>query len=303
MPDVANHARLLVTLALALGVSGGAAPPARAQHVAPAPRVVLDRTQLERRLATVQVLLHSSSASRQVDASGDAGALERRGKARELYRQARRAFETGDGARCSALLAEASARMFEAVRLAAPERVTAAKQRTDFTARLESVKALHEAHQRIIAEKPGVPGSAEAGQAVAALMSEAERLAAAGELAAARAALDRSYLIAKAAVSSMRSGDTLVRSLHFASKQEEYEYEIDRNDTHRMLIRVLVAEKRRSPGSERSLAANLERAVALRGQAEQAAAAGEHVKAVELLEESTRALIRAIRGAGIYIPG
>ena len=38
----------------------------------------------------------------------------------------------------------------------------------------------------------------------------------------------------------MRSGDTLVRSLNFASKEEEYRYEIDRNDTHQMLIKVLV---------------------------------------------------------------
>jgi len=303
MPAVARRARLLISLALALGMAVGATLPARAQQAAPAPHMVLDRVQLERRLATVEVLLHSSSASRQVDASGVPGALERRGQARELYQQATRAFEAGEGARTSALLAEASARMFEAVRLAAPEQVTSAKQRADFDARLESVKALHEAHKRIIAEKPGVPGSAEASQAVAKLMSEAERLAAAGELDAARAALDRSYLIAKAAVSSMRSGDTLVRSLQFSSKREEYDYEIDRNDTHRMLIRVLAADGRSAPGGEKSFATNLERATRLRGDAEQAAARGDHAKAVELLEESTRELIRAIRGAGIYIPG
>ena len=303
MSKARHGVRLIASLALFALISGVTVPAVRAQQAAPAPSMTLDRTQLERRISSIETLLHSSSASRQVDESGDARALERRGRARELYLQALQAFQAGDAARTSTLLAEASARMFEAVRLAAPERVAAPKERADFDARLASAKALHEAHKRIIAEKPGVQGSAEAAEAVARLIGDAERLAGAGDLEAARAALDRSYLIARAAVSSMRSGDTLVRSLQFSSKKEEYHYEIDRNDTHRMLIRVLVAEKRRTPGSERMLESNLARAAELRGKAETAAASGDHAGAVELLEESTRALIRAIRGAGIYIPG
>ena len=288
--------------ALALAVALGAAP-AHAQQAAPAPAMVLDRAQLERRLTSVEVLLHSSSASRQVETSGEPRALELRHRARALYQQATQAFEAGDGARTSALLAEASARMFEAVRMAAPDQVTAAKQRGDFDARLESVKALHEAHKRIIAEKPGVPGSVEASEAVGKLVLESERLAGEGSIGPARATLDRAYLIAKAAVSSMRAGDTLVRSLTFANKKEEYDYEVDRNDTHRMLIRVLVQEKQRAQSAEQALQANLAQAAELRGRAEVAAATGDHAGAVALLEESTRALIRAIRGAGIYIPG
>ncbi len=293
----ASLARRLLAFALALAALSAFGQPA------PAPAMVLDRAQLERRLGAVEVLLHKSSAAQQVEASGDVRALALRGKARALYEQALRAFEAGEGAKASALLAEASARMFEAVRQAAPEQVSAAKQRSDFAARLESVKALHEAHKRIIAEKPGVPGSVEASEAVAKLVRESEQLAAEGSIGSARATLDRAYLITRAAVSSMRAGDTLVRSLEFASKQEEYDYEVDRNDTHRMLIRMLVEEKPRAPAAEQALRAQLERAAELRGRAEAAAAAGDHAGAVTLLEESTRALIRAIRGAGIYIPG
>lgn len=303
MQRASRCARVLPLLALAAALAGPVAPAARAEQAAPPPRVVLDRTQLERRLASVEVLLHSSSAAHQVEASGDARALERRRLARELYQQAAQAFAAHDGAKAAALLAEASARMFEAVRLAAPEQVTAAKLRSDFDARLESVKALHEAHQRIIAEKPGTPGSAEASDAVGKLVREAERLALAGDLAPARASLDRAYLIAKAAVSSMRSGDTLVRSLDFASKEEEYRYEIDRNDTHRMLIMVLLAEKRERAGVDRMVEDFLERAALLRAEAQAAAARGDHARGVRLLEDSTRELIRAIRGAGVYIPG
>jgi hypothetical protein len=41
----------------------------------------------------------------------------------------------------------------------------------------------------------------------------------------------------------------------------------------------------------------------LRTQAEAAAAKRDHAQAVKLLEDSTVELVRAIRNAGIYIPG
>ncbi|NTW60485.1 MAG: hypothetical protein HGA43_15130, partial [Nitrospirae bacterium] len=116
--------------------------------------------------------------------------------------------------------------------------------------------------------------------------------------------LERAYLVAKAGVSSLRSGDTLVRSLKFASKEEEYHYEIDRNETHQMLIKMLVDEKRSSNAAlDQQVASFLEKARNLRNAADSAAGKGEHERAVMLLEESTAELVRAIRNAGIYIPG
>jgi len=102
----------------------------------------------------------------------------------------------------------------------------------------------------------------------------------------------------------MRRGDTLVRSLNFATKREEYDYEIDRNDTHRMLVNVLLEERRASnPALDRSVRNFLDEAARLRGEAEQQAQKGGFDAAIKTLEDSTRELVRAIRGAGVYIPG
>ena len=139
--------------------------------------------------------------------------------------------------------------------------------------------------------------------AVERLISEAERQDAGGDLRTARATLDRAYLVAKAAISSMRSGDTLVRSLTFASAEEEYHYEIDRNDTHQMLVKVLLAEKRSSAAADAMVQGFVDKASTLRERAEGTARGGDHRAAIRLLEDSTRELVRAIRGAGIYIPG
>jgi len=263
----------------------------------------LDRDQLERRFTSVGTLIEKSSAARQIDSSGDAPARERHARAKAMYGEAQDAFNAGDLAQASKLLSDASVAMFEAVRLAAPEEVRAQKSQADFNSKLESVKALLAAQKRISIEKPNTKGIQDSTRQIEALLAEAQQQAAANHIEQARATLERAYLMAKAGVSSMRMGDTLVRSLNFATKAEEYHYEVDRNDTHQMLVKVLLEDKQGRPEVDGMVRQFLERAGTLRGQAEAAAARGDHEAAVKLLENSTAELVKAIRNAGVYIPG
>ena len=282
---------------LAVSLAGMCALPLFAQQTAE--DATVDRVRLEQRFVAVETLLERSSASQQIDASGVAGARERRDKAREIYRRARAAYDSGQYVHASQLLPQVSMQMFEAVRLAAPELVTAPQVRDNFKARLESVNALHAAFRRVAAEKSSASGVAETSRDIERRIGEARRLADGGNVEAGRAELDRAYLIVKAAVSALRSGDTLVRALEFKDKEEEYRYEIDRNDTHQMLIKVLLDGKPETSQSKDFI----DHAVQLRKQAEAAAVRGDHAGAIQILEQSTRELVRAIRGAGIYIPG
>jgi hypothetical protein len=134
-------------------------------------------------------------------------------------------------------------------------------------------------------------------------MAQAVEQSSAGRVEEGRRTLDEAYLTAKAAIGGMRGGETVVRSLNFATKEEEYHYEIDRNDTHRMLVDVLLKEKRGMASVDAMVDQSLEVAAGLRRQAEEQAARKEHETAVKTLEESTRELVKAIRGAGVYIPG
>lgn len=267
------------------------------QASAQPPAAPVDVAALERRLAAVETLIERSSAARQIESSAVPAALEKREKARASQRRAADAFRAGDLARASLLLPEASVQMFEAVKLAAPEQVTAAKQRSDFEARLESVRSLLAAQKRIGDEK-AVASAGETTRAIERLVGQAEAEAGAGRLAEASGKVEQAYLLAKAAIGSMRSGDTLVRSLTFATREEEYQYELDRNETHRMLLAVLLDASK----AERARTA-VERAAELRAQAEATAKSGDAEGAIRLLEESTRELVRAIRAAGVYIPG
>jgi hypothetical protein len=270
---------------------------------APAPeQAAPTREQVERRLQSVGTLIESSSAARQIEASAEPQALERRSEARALYRKAQAAFSGADLAGANRLLEEATRTMVAGARLAKPEQVTDDKKRRDFEARVESVRALLAAQQRIAKEKAAGRDAQEAARSVESQLAQAQSLVGQGRLDDGRLVLDRAYLTAKVSIESMRRGDTLVRSLKFASPREEYDYELDRNDTHRMLVRVLLADR---PGAEAQpeVQSALDGAARLRADAERAAGRGDHAGAIKMLEESTRALVRGIRGAGFYIPG
>lgn len=294
---------LIGSIGLHAGTALGADPAVdtSAPRAARAPET---KEQIERRLNSVSTLIESSSAAKQIEASGKPEAQALRLKAAELRKEAEEAFKAADYAKASPLLDQAAKRMFEAVRLAAPEQVTGQKLKRDFDARMESVKALLAAQKRIVAEKRlGAKGAETTGK-IESQINEAAALADAGKLEQGRALLDQVYVTTRASIESMREGDTLVRSLNFATKEEEYHYEIDRNDTHKMLVKVLLDEKRvNNPGLETMVQKYLDQAAALRTNAEAVAAKKDFESAVKLLEDSTKELVRAIRGAGVYIPG
>ena len=291
------------SLSTALVPAGAQTPDANPSTVRAA-RPPEDKQQLERRLASVATLIEQSTAAKQIEASAKPEALVMRGKARELRKQAEDAYTAGNYVDASRLLDQAAKMLFDGVRLASPEQINGEKKQRDFDNRMESVKALLAAQKRISAEKREGAKGAETSNKMEAQIREAAALAAAGKLDQGRTLLDQVYLTAKVAIEGLREGDTLVRSLNFASKEEEYLYEVDRNDTHKMLIKVLLNEKRASnAGLEGMVQKYIDQADALRVSAEAMAAKKEFEAGIKLLEDSTKELVRAIRGAGVYIPG
>lgn len=292
---------LLISLLACGGVLAQTPPPANAPESA-ASRLAgnkIDKLQLTSNLDSVGKLLESSSAARQIDSSKAPEAMQRRDRARELHVAAKAALDQGNLEKASALLAESRSIFFDAVRFAAPEEVSAKKLENDYLLRLESVQALLGAYKRVSDEK-SAKGVSETVAQIEKSMAAAAVLAHERKFKEARAEIDRGYLVAKAGLTSLRSGDTLVRSLNFATKEEEYHYEIDRNNTHQMLIKVLVDDKK---ASGEMVQAYLSKGQALRIKADEMASRKAYDEAVKLLEESTAELVRAIRNAGIYIPG
>lgn len=261
------------------------------------------RGQIESRLNSTATLINSSSAAQQIDASQRPDALQRRQQARLLLAQAMAAMNEDDMLGAVTWCNQAARTMFEAVRLAAPEQVRSGKERADFDARLDSTRALLDAHRRIATEKGQTRQLQAVNRQVEPLIEQARQQVAAGEVTQARAALDQAYGAVRASIQLLRGGDTLVRSLNFASKAEEFSYELDRNDTHRMLMQLLLRERAPNPGTDQMIEQASAESLRLRQQAQAQAARQQHADAVLSLEASTRELVRAIRAAGVYIPG
>lgn len=291
------HRSLAAMLAGALlGVASATAEPTRTP-----PPVTAE--SVERRLDSIGTLLERSSAARQVELSGVVQSIERRDRARDLHRQARVAHEAGRHAEAAELLTQAGRLMLEAVRAASAAAPSPAKARADYLNHSQSVSALLLAYERVAKEKGAGKAADDVIQTVKELTRTAARFADAADYEKAMEATQRAYLTAKAAVGNLRQGDTLVRSLQFASKEEEYRYEMDRNDTHQMLVKVLVEEKRGIKPVDPRVRNFLENAGRKRGLAEATAARRDFEGAIRQMEEATTELVRAIRAAGIFIPG
>lgn len=290
---------------LLCGIALAAEPPAgsEGQFLTRTVRPVESKAQIERRLASISVLIERSSAARQIESSANPDALALRGKARELLLQADQAYQAGDFPKASQQLDRATKALYDGVRLADPWKITDAKKRRDFDAHMDSVQALLKAQKRISVEKHAETEEGVTGGEIETLIRDAGALAAANQLDQARAVLDQAYAAVMASLEGLRRGDTLVRTLRFASKEEEYRYELDRNDAHHLLANTLLKEKRgQNPGLESMMRKYLEHAARLRGEAASLAASGDFISGIKLQEDSTRELMRAIRGAGMNIP-
>ena len=261
------------------------------------------KESISSRIHNMSKLLNDSSGARQVINSSNSEAKQRRQKALELYQQASEKLNNGANDDATKLLNQSAKLMFEAIKISTPISLTENKNIMNYGQRKESVIALRDAFNRISDENHEEDSKLKVNRQVEQLITKADGLLNKGENAKARTEIDKAYHLLKVSIESIRSGQTLVRSLKFETKEQEYLYEVDRNDTHSMLISLLVDEKVNTDNVKKKVIKFVEDAGILRQQADAYAADDAYEIAIELLEQSTKQLVRAIRSAGVYIPG
>jgi hypothetical protein len=247
-------------------------------------------------------LLSTSTGAKQVMQSDDPEVRVLHEKAKTLLDQARKEFDKGNNKEGSTLLDESAKTMFSAIRQATPKAVYKVKEKRDYEKERTSVQALQKAYTRVSEEK-NYKGKEQINTKVNDFIRTADDLSEKTEYVQAKTELDKAYQLLKISIEAIRGGETLVRSLNFATAEEEYHYELDRNDTHSMLIHLLVSDKDVSEYTQTQVDKFTSQAESLRTQAEQSALQGAFKDAILMLEQSTKQLVRAIRSAGIFIPG
>jgi hypothetical protein len=258
----------------------------------------------------VERLINESAAAKQIESGDNQEAKARHAEALTQLEAAKAAQAKGDAEAAAAALSEAKKAMFAAMRLIGGK-VVKDKKRENYNNKLQSLKALLAAHQRVREEKAAgknadkvmLDAALKVEQHAENEIAQAQQQLDAGALDEAMKLVNDAYLSIKLSITQMHNGDRLVRSLHFETKQDEYQYELDRNDTHKMLINTVLKEKHEDPRLGKMMDIPLNKADQLRQQAEQQAAQGDFEGAIKLLEQSTQQVIRAIRLGGIFIPG
>ena len=261
---------------------------------------VAQEDELAARVAMVRTLLFDSSAARRVETSDSDAARQKRADAIALYESA---AVQGDTEQRKEKLKQAVELMYQAS-AAVPQSPSAKeKGRNDFKRRQESLDALLAAHERIMAEKGTDEVHASLLGSVETDINAAETLLASGDIEMARERLDKAYDVTRLAVESSRTGETLKRELRFDTPEDEYRYELDRNETHRMLLTVLLKDKLHNERVREKVDAFVATADEHREAADEMAEKERFAEAIDALERSTAELVKAIRGAGVYIPG
>ena len=250
---------------------------------------------LDKYLGFVDTLLNSSSAARSVQDTDNAEARKLYERAKSQYREAKAAWEDGRKAEARSALSDSETAMFRAARLAGTGGDDGAREA--FNQEMDSVQALMEAHDRISKEKGAESEHARLARKVKEQLTSSRDALDQEDMESARARLDKAYVAVKLGIRQLRGGETLVRSLDLTPK-ETYFYELDRNDTFRMLLDQVIGK-----GQVAGMKARLEKAVRLREGAQRQASSGNYEKAVETLDKANDQLLEAIRSTGVYIPG
>ena len=260
--------------------------------------------EFEKRVDSIASLLGESSVSKQIRNSSSDVAKQYFKYAHSSYDDAVTEFRRGDLEQADFHLKNSKKAIFEAMMYADMKGRWNEQDRQDYEAKRRSVIALTDALKRVSKTKDKTNESLIIIKKTAELTQQADQEYFKKHYKKAIDTVHRALEIVEAAIASMRTGDTLVNSLSFDSDEDEYRYEIDRNDTHFMLLNMFLSE---FPEDDEALHKAVERyetaANKFRKKGEEFASQGSYREAIDELEKSTMKIIRAIKSTGSHIPG
>jgi hypothetical protein len=173
-------------------------------------------------------------------------------------------------------------------------------QRARFETLEHSVIALEEAYRSIRLELGNpLPNMSDE---ISRLVTSARREQAAGRGDVAMRQMKEAYVLLQSEIVRLRGGQTLVNKVNFADDRAEYDYEVDRHDTHILLVELLLSQSRTDPEQAATIRTAVDESMRLHWVAHKHAAAGEYRQAIAWLELASDRLARLVRSYGHDIP-
>jgi hypothetical protein len=161
-----------------------------------------------------------------------------------------------------------------------------------------SLQALRSALVRIGEEKQKQDYTDPIAEKSLRLEQTAKQLAEQGDSNKAQQQLALAMDIIKTAISTLRNQETLIRSLNFATAEDEYLYEKQRYESYCALADLLIKSKKDISSMQLRQQAKI-----IADAATQQASALKYDAALKTQEQSNQLVIQSIRRSGVYIPG
>jgi len=284
-------------LAYAQGVAQPRAPAASesARQVSP--------QQVEQKAAMLNRVLNQSPVAARIANSQNEEARRHFASARELTLHARELAAEGQLRAADGLLNEAIYEVSKAQQLVPDPGTQQAGERARFSQLEDSVAALRRTAQ--IALPNALPGrKAETDQnlrAADAHVEQAVTLARADKYIEANRQLDRALMLLLKDASQRLAGHTIVYDHRFATRREEFDFELNRHRDFERLVPLALLEFRPSPEARALMDRHVAHARELRERGE-AQLPHDPIAAIRDIVEGTESLRRALQAAGLAVP-
>lgn len=265
-------------------------------------RVPADAATTGQKAMFVENLVTKSVSASTLEQSGDAAARDKLAAARALVQEAKSDLSRGAVEEANRKLDEALAMVNSETKRLSGADVKSAHDQDVYERRLQSVKTFLSAYQRV-ADEGGSRAASSQASTISKLIGKAEGQAGKGDYESAIATLDDAYATARGDLREMRGGQTLTRSLDFETAEEEYDYELGRNQSYHVLLQFAISEKNPQGSVVGRIEDHRKQAEGLRSKAESQASSGNHPDAIKSLNDSSDLLLKAIRMSGMFIPG
>lgn len=266
-------------------------------------RVRVDLATTRQKASYLRMLVSKSVAVSTIEESGDNVARENLARTRSLVDEAGRDLAKSRVQEADRKLNRALKLLNSETRRLSKRALTQSNLVAAYEKRLHTVETFLKAYERVAGGRDIGGATLAQTESLKKFIARAQALAAAGKLNDARSVLDRAYRTARGDIKQLREGKTLVRSLNFETPEKEYHYESNRNDSHFMLLKFAVSEKKPPAVFRKRIEELRIKAAKYRSLADTRATSDNYIEAIDRLVQSTDTLLKAIRMAGLYMPG
>ncbi|VAW44974.1 hypothetical protein MNBD_GAMMA04-2228 [hydrothermal vent metagenome] len=177
-----------------------------------------------------------------------------------------------------------------------------AKAKADYEQKLKSIQGLLSAHKRITNLNSDTAKELTLQKKVTPFIKKAEQLAEKHLFKEAKVSLENAYIATITSIRAQRTGQTLVRSLDFATEKEAYEYELGRYENYKMLVNMMIDE-RHAFERDSQTKPFFDEENRYHAQADALVEKGQYGEAAKHIEKASKSLVNLLRNSGIYIPG